>query len=255
MSLPAAVTSHHTAWVLIPGSTAHPVRYAVDGDRLVCFGDESLLVGARPRRCVLRGDPRDRRWTAPRRIRRIAVHAGARSGRHERRCRTPGPCRIGPDDRRGPSPPCRRTRASANRRRNPEHVIAARTSPHSNSRPGPSATPPGTGSSATSRTRNDPWTSPSSTAAFGLNHNAVRQHLAKLANVGLVVESQAAGTWASPPRVPAGSRRGQPVGDHRALRTAERSPGRGRANRRLPGRGGQAFRPVEDALASPTKTR
>ncbi len=42
MSLPAAVTSHHTAWVSIPGSTAHPVRYAVDGDRLVCFGDESL---------------------------------------------------------------------------------------------------------------------------------------------------------------------------------------------------------------------
>jgi len=42
MPLPGAVTSHHTAWVTLPGSTAHPVRYAVDGDRLVCFGDESL---------------------------------------------------------------------------------------------------------------------------------------------------------------------------------------------------------------------
>jgi hypothetical protein len=43
MSLPAAVTSHHTAWVSALGSTAHPVRYAVDGNRLVCFGDESLI--------------------------------------------------------------------------------------------------------------------------------------------------------------------------------------------------------------------
>ena len=43
MSLPAAVTSHHTAWVSLAGSTAHPVRYAVDGNRLVCFGDESLI--------------------------------------------------------------------------------------------------------------------------------------------------------------------------------------------------------------------
>ncbi len=43
MSLPAVVTSHHTAWVSVSGSTAHPVRYAVDGDRLVCFGDESLV--------------------------------------------------------------------------------------------------------------------------------------------------------------------------------------------------------------------
>jgi len=42
MPLPGAVTSHHTAWVTLPGSPGHPVRYAVDGDRLVCFGDESL---------------------------------------------------------------------------------------------------------------------------------------------------------------------------------------------------------------------
>lgn len=42
MSLPGAVTSHHTAWVNGSDSIPHPVRYAVDGDRLVCFGDDSL---------------------------------------------------------------------------------------------------------------------------------------------------------------------------------------------------------------------
>ncbi len=42
MSLPAAVTSHHTAWVSAPGGPPHPVRYAVDGDKLVCFGDAGL---------------------------------------------------------------------------------------------------------------------------------------------------------------------------------------------------------------------
>jgi len=40
--LPAAVTSHHTAWVSAPGARAQPVRYAVDGNRLVCFGDDGL---------------------------------------------------------------------------------------------------------------------------------------------------------------------------------------------------------------------
>jgi hypothetical protein len=44
MALPAAVSSHHTAWVTVPGSSAHPVRYAVDGERLVCFGDDSLAT-------------------------------------------------------------------------------------------------------------------------------------------------------------------------------------------------------------------
>ncbi len=39
------------------------------------------------------------------------------------------------------------------------------------------------------------------TAAFGLNHNAVRQHLAKLVNAGLVVESQAAGAGRGRPRL------------------------------------------------------
>jgi hypothetical protein len=42
MALPAAVTSHHTAWVTPPGGKPHPVRYAVDGERLVCFGDDAL---------------------------------------------------------------------------------------------------------------------------------------------------------------------------------------------------------------------
>lgn len=42
MPLTGAVTSYHTAWVNGPGSIPHPVRYAVDGDQLVCFGDDSL---------------------------------------------------------------------------------------------------------------------------------------------------------------------------------------------------------------------
>ncbi len=42
MPLPAAATSHHTAWVTPPAGSAHPVRYAVDGDRLICFGDDGL---------------------------------------------------------------------------------------------------------------------------------------------------------------------------------------------------------------------
>jgi hypothetical protein len=43
MSLPAGVSSHHTAWVAAPDGAPHPVRYAVDGDRLVCFGDDGLV--------------------------------------------------------------------------------------------------------------------------------------------------------------------------------------------------------------------
>ncbi len=43
MSLPAAAKNHHHRVGVRSGSTAHPVLYAVDGDRLVCFGDESLL--------------------------------------------------------------------------------------------------------------------------------------------------------------------------------------------------------------------
>lgn len=39
------------------------------------------------------------------------------------------------------------------------------------------------------------------TVRFGLNHNAIRQHLAKLVHAGLVVESQAASTGRGRPRL------------------------------------------------------
>ena len=39
MTLSAEVTRHHTAWVHCNTCAPRAVRYAVDGDRLVCFGD------------------------------------------------------------------------------------------------------------------------------------------------------------------------------------------------------------------------
>jgi hypothetical protein len=44
MTLPKAVTSHHTAWIACrdDGCRPRPVRYAVDGEHLVCFGDGML---------------------------------------------------------------------------------------------------------------------------------------------------------------------------------------------------------------------
>jgi hypothetical protein len=42
MTLPAAVRNHHTVWVSAAGARARPVRYVVEGDRLVCFGDDGL---------------------------------------------------------------------------------------------------------------------------------------------------------------------------------------------------------------------
>jgi hypothetical protein len=42
MSLPAPVKSHHTLWVTPPGGKPRAMRYAVDGDRVVCFGDDGL---------------------------------------------------------------------------------------------------------------------------------------------------------------------------------------------------------------------
>lgn len=44
MTFPAAVTSHHTIWIgcATSGCQPHPVRYSVDGERLVCFGDGVL---------------------------------------------------------------------------------------------------------------------------------------------------------------------------------------------------------------------
>jgi hypothetical protein len=40
MTLSPEVVRHHTAWVQGPDSRPRPVRYAVDRDRLVCFGDQ-----------------------------------------------------------------------------------------------------------------------------------------------------------------------------------------------------------------------
>src|SRR4029078_6284803 len=45
MTLPASVTRHHTAWGHCDDCRPHPVRYAIDGDRMVCFGD-ALPAGA-----------------------------------------------------------------------------------------------------------------------------------------------------------------------------------------------------------------
>lgn len=44
MALPPAAGSHHTVWVSCegPGCRPRPVRYSVDGDALVCFGDGAL---------------------------------------------------------------------------------------------------------------------------------------------------------------------------------------------------------------------
>ena len=40
MELPSSVVGHHTAWVHCAACRPHPVRYAVDRDRLVWFADE-----------------------------------------------------------------------------------------------------------------------------------------------------------------------------------------------------------------------
>jgi hypothetical protein len=45
MALPDSVMRHHTAWIHCADCRPHPVRYAVDADRLVCFGDD-LPAGA-----------------------------------------------------------------------------------------------------------------------------------------------------------------------------------------------------------------
>ncbi|MCU1427303.1 MAG: hypothetical protein JWL83_1303 [Actinomycetia bacterium] len=40
--MPSAFTSHHTAWISADRGRSRAVRYAVDGDRIVCFGDTAL---------------------------------------------------------------------------------------------------------------------------------------------------------------------------------------------------------------------
>jgi hypothetical protein len=42
MSLPSEVRQHHTIWVDLPDGRNAGIRYAMDGDRLVCFGDDEL---------------------------------------------------------------------------------------------------------------------------------------------------------------------------------------------------------------------
>lgn len=42
MALPAETRSHHTVWLRHGDGRAVPVRYAVAGDHLVCFGDDGL---------------------------------------------------------------------------------------------------------------------------------------------------------------------------------------------------------------------
>lgn len=42
MSLPSAVTSHHSAWLAPPGAVPHVVRYVTEGEQLICFGDGVL---------------------------------------------------------------------------------------------------------------------------------------------------------------------------------------------------------------------
>jgi len=42
MALPAEVRSHHTVWLRDGDERAVPVRYAVAGEHLVCFGDKGL---------------------------------------------------------------------------------------------------------------------------------------------------------------------------------------------------------------------
>jgi hypothetical protein len=42
MSLPSEVRSHQTVWIDVPGGRTAAVRYEMDGDHLVCFGDDGL---------------------------------------------------------------------------------------------------------------------------------------------------------------------------------------------------------------------
>ena len=42
MSLPSEIRKHQTVWIDVPGGRTAAVRYEMDGDRLVCFGDDGL---------------------------------------------------------------------------------------------------------------------------------------------------------------------------------------------------------------------
>ena len=57
------------------------------------------------------------------------------------------------------------------------------------------------------------------TEHFGLNHNAIRQHLAKLVHAGLVTEGRAAEqrAWTPAAQLRDSSERGEPLGRDRTL--------------------------------------
>ena len=42
MAFPPEIRSHHTIWVDLPGCRTVALRYASDGERLVCLGDDGL---------------------------------------------------------------------------------------------------------------------------------------------------------------------------------------------------------------------
>ena len=42
MSLPKEVRTHQTVWIDVPGGRTAAVRYEMEGDRIVCFGDNGL---------------------------------------------------------------------------------------------------------------------------------------------------------------------------------------------------------------------
>jgi len=42
MTLPKEVRTHQTVWIDVPGGRTAAVRYEMDGDRIVCFGDDGL---------------------------------------------------------------------------------------------------------------------------------------------------------------------------------------------------------------------
>jgi hypothetical protein len=42
MTLPIVVRTHQRVWVDVPGGRTAAVRYEMEGDRIVCFGDNGL---------------------------------------------------------------------------------------------------------------------------------------------------------------------------------------------------------------------
>jgi hypothetical protein len=111
MALPDSVMHHHTAWIHCSDCPPHPVRYAVDADRLVVFGDD-LPAGATNGRQlfvtvheIAAGPALAEMNLTRRRTRRARSELSTRASRtrlagpHRRRSRC--------GDRPAPPPPCR----------------------------------------------------------------------------------------------------------------------------------------------------